>query len=239
MQARGVFCFLGLLPVNHCSNRQNSRLTVLSLSIILGLKVKVPDWKVHRYTSLADVLIRTMHDLNWYCRILRVVWVKVNWLNTLNQMVCGIQSKLSISQWHLINVLAPDWSIFHLSPLLLAVSLLCPVSSAGYIGGHLVCVLENTNESDITQTIVSFWTKTTMASLPSPLQTQWNERNPLFCFCNAILFPVILFQISLKGEIIQMLWTCQKIHISNLKDCVFSEDFAHLTFTHINKWNCV
>ena len=101
-----------------------------------------------------------MHDLNWYCRTPREVWVKVNWLNTLNQMVCGIQSKLSISQWHLIDVLAPDWSIFHLSPFLLAVSLLCPVTSAGYIGGHLVCVLENTNESNITETIVSFWTKT-------------------------------------------------------------------------------
>ena len=49
-----------------------------------------------------------------------------------------------------------------------------------------------------------------MTSLPSPLQTQWNERNPLFCFCNAILFPVILIQISLKRG--------KYINVVNLKD---------------------
>ena len=49
-----------------------------------------------------------------------------------------------------------------------------------------------------------------MTSLPSPLQTQWNERDPLFCFCNAILFPVILIQISLKRG--------KYINVVNLKD---------------------
>ena len=87
------------------------------------------------------------------------LWVKVNWSNTLNQMVCGIQSKLSISQWHLINVPVPDWQIFHLSPLLLAVSPLCPGSSVDILGGHLACVLENTNESNITETIVELLDK--------------------------------------------------------------------------------